>query len=866
MKVLNIQEDHEKQVLVGQANPTKEFKVSNNAALMKVLSTALYQNPLKSMIREIMFNAWDAHNMGGCQDKPIEVTLGKDTGLIIRDFGPGIHADMIHPIYCVYGDSTKVEIQEETGGFGLGTKSPFSYTESFTVTSYHGAIKDIYLVSKTSENGDGKPGITMMASVPLDDPEVTGLMVSVPMKLESDVYEAKRYINSVCYLSGMKVKFTCDDNTKLIEAASVKPGEMILTNESSHSDDIYAVYGGVKYPIVSDDFYIDEYNAVELFVDTNNSTLFLGFAPDTLTPLPSREGINLSNQSKKEIHKILKFIADRLQKNIKEIDSLFIETIFKHMVSNKIPPQFALAILLKCFNTWTMKTELRNLGFDFDEFINLLKSVKPNNIVWNMVVSSFKRKFHLDKNMFDADYSLNKIFLSFCNYYPENRSLIFKIKSEVNARSYDSHNHYISALSTIMTRKCADALHPFELQMKKEFPDNKTLWPKIRLSYKSGWLTTERIIPFKSSVYSVKKDDNYKTMKTFSSKIAKEDPLLMYNKMAEREVRRLFFQKTVCIAKSVAQLAYAKRTYSNIFSPDEKLSSSFSSSQSSGMKGKLPYYVVPKTKGGYNRAKEILGDMGFKVIEVPDIPEEDKVRTIGRVPSTKYDLNLVNTYSHWWVDEDISPISAQQADLYLYFKRSELEVWGGSNTTTLIQKGIVKLVKKRVPNTVICHYMNQVRKVKKEGVPEFATYLEEWFKDVSKNKIRFRNLTRISKLITDRLEEDRLKFFKRREIWAILGVKVPDDQRKEFWFDAQLLTYLFHSHYLKRNHRPLYEKIDKTFKQAVYADPKKNINLKYRLNLQTFRLDHIHSKLKELPTKTEKIRFMRSFSRFLKSL
>ena len=135
MQVMQGAEFKQEQVVIGQQTKTKGFSVSDDPMLMSILSTGLYQNPLKSMIQEAVFNAWDAHKASNRTDKPIEIIFTDDNQLIISDSGYGIHPDDMYEIYCVYGASTKRTDNDQTGGFGLGCKAPFAYTDSFRVTS-----------------------------------------------------------------------------------------------------------------------------------------------------------------------------------------------------------------------------------------------------------------------------------------------------------------------------------------------------------------------------------------------------------------------------------------------------------------------------------------------------------------------------------------------------------------------------------------------------------------------------------------------------------------------------------------------------------------------------------------------------------
>jgi hypothetical protein len=69
--------------------------------------------------------------------------------------------------------STKTATNDQIGCLGLGSKSPFSYTDSFTVNAYDGYIKRVYLAAL---NSDGIPTITHLTDEPSD--EARGLEIT----------------------------------------------------------------------------------------------------------------------------------------------------------------------------------------------------------------------------------------------------------------------------------------------------------------------------------------------------------------------------------------------------------------------------------------------------------------------------------------------------------------------------------------------------------------------------------------------------------------------------------------------------------------------------------------------------------------
>jgi len=123
----------------GGAHATAAFGISSKdtAHVMGLLREGLYTDRIKAVLREYATNAWDAHRSSGRGDVPIEVTLptAQDPTLSIRDHGPGMsHADVM-TVYTQYGASTRRDSNDVVGMMGIGSKSAFSYVDSFTRAS-----------------------------------------------------------------------------------------------------------------------------------------------------------------------------------------------------------------------------------------------------------------------------------------------------------------------------------------------------------------------------------------------------------------------------------------------------------------------------------------------------------------------------------------------------------------------------------------------------------------------------------------------------------------------------------------------------------------------------------------------------------
>lgn len=161
---------------------TSTFKIKTNAQAFQILSSGLYSDKIAAVLREIGCNAADAHTEYGSPNKPITVKLPNriDNQFYIKDEGPGLSHEDVMNLYTTYFDSTKRDSNDYTGAFGLGSKSPYSYVDTFSVTSVHSGVKRSY--SAYLENGS--PTISMLAETPADTDWPHGIQVGFPVKYE----------------------------------------------------------------------------------------------------------------------------------------------------------------------------------------------------------------------------------------------------------------------------------------------------------------------------------------------------------------------------------------------------------------------------------------------------------------------------------------------------------------------------------------------------------------------------------------------------------------------------------------------------------------------------------------------------------
>ena len=233
------------------------FKIARTPHMFNILSSGLYSDKVAAVLREVGCNAVDAHIMGGEPDRPIQVKLPStlDRMFYVKDWGPGLDDHEVRTMYTTYGWSNKQVDDSMTGGFGLGSKSPFAYTagregsrDGFTVVAAKDGVKRTY----TCYIGeDGAPQISRMDERPADADWPHGLMVTFPVR-ENDiqtfhtkaieVFSWFRVHPEILGLSG-KLR-TCAYDKTLSEYARIRPTDVPEKQAAP-----CVVMGGVRYPL-----------------------------------------------------------------------------------------------------------------------------------------------------------------------------------------------------------------------------------------------------------------------------------------------------------------------------------------------------------------------------------------------------------------------------------------------------------------------------------------------------------------------------------------------------------------------------------------------------------------------------------------
>lgn len=279
----------------GQALRTSEFQMKMNEKMFEIFSSSIYSNKIRAMVRELCTNAYDIHKTTGIGNTPFEVAVPTEDSpmFVVRDFGTGLSEEQIFKIYTVYFESTKDGDNEAHGGYGLGSKSPLAYVDSFQIRSYQDGTLKCY----TCYRKNGTPMISLILETQTDEPN--GLEVSVAVN-NSDIPRFKMEIGYV--LSTFPVEpnitngevdfFGFEETEKDLYSISNFPRVVDRENQ------LFIYIEPVLYPLLNDMKQIFRNSKVyEMFFSNSIDRLAFKFPIGSLAIPPSREQIDNTKEN-----------------------------------------------------------------------------------------------------------------------------------------------------------------------------------------------------------------------------------------------------------------------------------------------------------------------------------------------------------------------------------------------------------------------------------------------------------------------------------------------------------------------------------------------------------------------------------------
>lgn len=349
------------------------MKTSRKA--FQILSDLYSDKPL-AIVRELGCNAADSMVMAGKGDQPFYVHLPNalEPWLTIQDFGTGISHKNIYDIYSTYFESTKSNTNDQIGCLGLGSKSPFCYTDNFAVTSIVDGEKRIY---NAYFNQNNTPTIALMSTEKTT--EGNGIAIQIPVKSDDfstfnvAVKKAFRFFDVKPIVEGGVVDWNIE--------APIFQGDGWASYEKFNYGEAYAVMGGVTYQINT---YHLEHKHREML---NRAGLVLKFKMGELDFTPSRESLSYDEATIKALNDKMEFISknfrDKLVEMIDAKENIFDAIKSVHHIMEKF--SFLGSSLTSSKITWN--------GLDITNPIQFLHSLTKDGVVTHSRSSYSKKKY-----------------------------------------------------------------------------------------------------------------------------------------------------------------------------------------------------------------------------------------------------------------------------------------------------------------------------------------------------------------------------------------------------------------------------------------------------------------------------------------
>jgi len=305
------------EAILSNVSEVGEFRIRNSAKAFNILSSGLYANKIRAIIRELSCNAVDSHTAAGKQDTPFDVHLPNqlEPWFSIRDYGTGLSHEQVTNIYTTYFESTKTNSNDFIGALGLGSKSPFSYTDNFTVTAIKDGVKGVY---SAFINEAGVPSIAKMGEEQTSEPDGVEVKFSVSDRWDfSKFQEEARYVYTYFALRPV-ISGVSDFRFRDVEydAKDIIPGVHSYTDGHRRA---VAIMGNIAYPI-------DVPNTEQAMGELRlllNCGLEMHFAIGELDFQASREGLSYIPQTVDAIKRKLEAVNAQLAVHVaKEADAI----------------------------------------------------------------------------------------------------------------------------------------------------------------------------------------------------------------------------------------------------------------------------------------------------------------------------------------------------------------------------------------------------------------------------------------------------------------------------------------------------------------------------------------------------------------
>ena len=297
------------------------FTINECGDAFDILSKSLYSNPAASCVREITMNAIDA-TIEACSAQQVKVDYD-GAAYSVRDFGKGMTPDFIEELYTHYFSSTKKGAKNQTGMFGLGSKSPFAVTNRFKVITFVDGTKYTWVMEKKDHEA---PTASLAFTEKTTEPNGTLIYVPTGISKRDIIEELGNIAYEFQYGDEFMQSFS-DADLELLRTKQEKLTE--IENYPVRHPWHYGPYGALvgNYYFDCIEFPANLKTKIEAYLSSRNLAQFkfygitnFIFKKGEVNLTPSRENLSFDEVTEAGIMKALEKIADNTQKIMAEFE------------------------------------------------------------------------------------------------------------------------------------------------------------------------------------------------------------------------------------------------------------------------------------------------------------------------------------------------------------------------------------------------------------------------------------------------------------------------------------------------------------------------------------------------------------------
>lgn len=293
------------------------YVVANTKHVMEILSNHLYSNKVNSVIRELLTNAYDSHIISG-QKLSVKIILPTQQNLTfsVRDYGTGLSHDDVVNMYRMYGVSNKDGSNKDVIGYmGIGSKSPFAYTDSFTTISYYNGVKRVYINAKNDER---LPTINLIHTSETNEPN--GLEISFAVKSK----DINSFIENTKKILEFFDDSFCPNDIPKIDKTIIMSGNGWEWSKSERGNKLMIVVGTISYEV---NIYHDIDELRDILQTPSCNCFYIFCNPGDVSISASRESIQYDKKTinflKKRLPEVYKDVHNCIQKEINSAHSFY---------------------------------------------------------------------------------------------------------------------------------------------------------------------------------------------------------------------------------------------------------------------------------------------------------------------------------------------------------------------------------------------------------------------------------------------------------------------------------------------------------------------------------------------------------------